>query len=256
MWKWWIRRRWSVITADKNGVAWKGQTDDLKGKEDRGTAIKVWGIYMARRRVTRGVGDGRRGQREVTGSEEEMTMAWRGYEMGEDGGAGVEGKKKQRKRERWEEGVGPRRKRSRERRGRCIHLDRLSKRESSASPWCPELAWPSVARTQWDERREGSGDEERDGEEEEGREGGARVDVGRKERRKEGGFIVDSPDLAGLQGQWNGGWGFGGFSGLMDFIFWHGEKVSEKESIIFCSFVAFAIKTLQNVANKTSEGTE
>lgn len=210
MWKWWIRHRWSVITADENGVAWKGQTDDLKGKEDRGTAIKVWGICMARRRVTRGVGDGRRGQREVTGSEEEMTMAWRGYEMGEDGGgwggvrAGVEGKKR-RKRERWEEGGGPRRKRSRERRGRCIHLDRLSKREPSASPWCPELAWPSVARTQWDERREGSGDEDRDGEEEEGREGGARVDVGRrKEGRKggrEGGFIVDSPDLAGLLGQ-------------------------------------------------------
>lgn len=60
-------------------------------------------------------------------------------------------------------------------------------------------------RTQWDERRERSGDEERDGEEEEGREGGARVDVGRKERRKEGGFIVDSPDLAGLQGQWDSG---------------------------------------------------
>lgn len=39
----------------------------------------------------------------------------------------------------------------------------------------------------------------------------------------------------------------------MDFIFWHDEKVSEKESIIFCSFVAFAIKTLQNVANKTSD---
>lgn len=230
MWKWWIRHRWSVITADKNGVAWKGQTDDLKGKEDRGTAIKVWGICMARRRVTRGVGDGRRGQREVTGSEEEMTMAWRGYEMGEDGGGvGREGwggvgrcwGKKAKKESALRRRRRARRKRSRERRGRCIHLDRLSKREPSASPWCPELAWPSVARTQWDERREGSGDEDRDGEEEEGREGGARVDVGRrKEGRKggrEGGFIVDSPDLAGLQGQWDGGWGLGGLSGLMDF---------------------------------------